>query len=134
MAQKIIDLDAAVPSSMGVRINGKVYEVPGDIPIPQFLEIERLTRALDSPEEGEGGRTLEQLYEVVLDLFREKDPDIEDLPIGPHRLGALVVQLYSGAADADAGDEGDGDRPTRPRRSGTRSTSKARRKRSRGSK
>lgn len=126
MAQKIIDLDAAVPDSIGVKCDGEIYELPGDIPIPRFLEIERLVNKLNSPEETDAG-TLERLYEMVLDLFREGDPDIEELPIGPHRLGALVVQLYSSAADAD--DEG-GQRPTK---GGTRSTSKTKTKRSRGS-
>lgn len=132
MAQKIIDLDAAMPEDVGVRMGGEVYPLPGDIAIPDYLELERLLNAVDNPEELEEGEEapFKQLYDFVLELFQIRTPDLEKLPIGAQQLGSLVVQLYSGAAAAD---EEESAPPQRPARNGTRSTS-SRRKRSRGSK
>lgn len=130
--QRIINLDAAVPEAITVVIDGENYELPGDIPIPDFIEIERLMKQLGDPETA-GAETLEALYDCVLGIFQVKQPDIEELPIGPQRLGSLVFQLYAGAADEDEGKaEAAPARPTR----GTTSTSKRKKRqtRSRGSK
>lgn len=109
-AQKIIDLDAAVPESIGVKIDGVVYELPGDIPVPDFLAIARLLEDLgDASEDADPARALSQLYEAILDLFRKENTlptnaeGEEELPIGPQRLGNLVVELYADAAEDDAG-------------------------------
>lgn len=130
MPQRIIDLDAAAPEDLGVKCGGKIYDLPGDIPIPDFLEIERAVAVLEGREEAPEGTTatdaLQRLYDLVLDLFRVKQPDLEKLPIGPVRLGALIVQIYSAAGDADGAGGG------RPPKASTRSTSRS--KRSRGSK
>lgn len=126
MAQKIVDLDAAVPENLGVRCGGVVYDLPGDIPIPDYIEIERLVEALNDPEaEGSGQERLQELYARVLELFQIKQPDLTELPIGPRRLGVLVVSLYSGAEEVEE---------ERPTRASTPSTKKTPRKRSRGSK
>ncbi|HEY0391027.1 MAG TPA: hypothetical protein VGC63_04895 [Solirubrobacterales bacterium] len=128
MAQKIIDLDAAVPENLGVKCGGVVYDIPGDIPIPDYIEIERLVEALNDPEaEGSGQERLSELYDRVLELFRVKQPDLEELPIGPRRLGVLVVSLYSGGAEVE-------DDEKRPTRASTPSTKKTPRKKSPGSK
>ena len=133
MAQRIIDLDAVVPETIGVRIDKVVYDLPGDIPVPKYLRIARLTDELADPGEGSGG-VLESLYDEVVDLFAELNelPVDEDgtvsLPLGPTRLGALVIQLYASASEADS------PRPTKARRAGTKSTSRTKPKRSASSK
>ena len=128
MAQRIIDLDVIVPERIGVKIDDEVYDLPGDIPVPDYLAIARLTDALGDEAEN-AGETFEELYERVIDLFRVHNPDLVDLPLGPTRLGALVVQLYTQAAEEDAPPA----RPTKAK-SGTRSTSRTKSKRSRSSK
>ena len=122
MAQKIVDLDAAVPENLAVKCGGVIYDLPGDIPIPDYIEIERLVDALNDPEaEGSGQERLQELYDRVLELFRIKQPDLEKLPIGPRRLGVLVVSLYSGGT-REVEDE---ERPTkRSTKSGTKGRSK----------
>lgn len=132
MPQQITDLDEACPETLPVRLNGVIYQLPGDIPIPDFIELERLVNDLEDPEaEGTGGEKLQALFDKVLELFQEHQPNLapEDLKIGPKRLGALIVALYNGAADGEGGDDG-----AHPPKAGTRSTSKTRSKRSRSSK
>lgn len=130
MAQRIIDLDVALPEGIDVVINKETYSLPGDIPVPDFLEISRLTDRIEDPktkpEEVNG--LIEEIYDRVMELFRLENPDLEELPLGPQRLGALVVQLYAGAAEEDGAD----DRPPK-RKAGTRSTSRSKTKTSRGS-
>jgi hypothetical protein len=135
MPQIIIDLDDAAPEDVGVKLGGKIYALPGDIEIPTLLKIERLMTQLGDPEADEaaaadqGGAFLE-LYDEVLDLFRIREPDLEELRIGARQLGQLVVRLYTAAADQDESQAGGG----RPPKAGTRSTKPRRRKASRGSK
>lgn len=136
MAQRIIDLDAVVPDSIGVRIDGEVYELPGDIPVPDFLAIGRLLEDLGEENPDQAGDALQQLYDRTLDLFRIHQPDLEELPIGPKRLGTLIVELYTEAAEEDEGKE-QAAPPRRNRSAGTRSTSRPKqttRKRSASSK
>lgn len=127
--QRIIDLDLVAPETIGVRIQGQVYAVPGDIPVPDYLAIAKLMDEIGEGDGEESGRTLERLYEQVLDLFRICQPDLEDLPIGPQRLGALVVELY---ATVDEPEEEEAARP-RKRPAGTRSTSRPKQAKSRSS-
>lgn len=119
--QKIIDLDAVMPESLIVKMGGEEYSLPGDIPVPDYLELSRLFENLaEVPEDGEEPALL-QLYELVLELFQRENPGIEELPIGPRRLGRLVLMLYTGAADND-----DPKAETKPKRraAGTKSTSR----------
>lgn len=133
MAQQIIDLDQAVPESLIVKLGGKRYKLPGDIPIPDYLAIQRLSNSItEAAGEADGeqvAQVMEELYERVLELFRIEQPDLEELPLGPQRLGALVVAIYTRAAEEDADAT---DPPTR--RAGTRSSSSRRKSRSRSSK
>jgi hypothetical protein len=126
MPQTIIDLDKAAPEDIGVKLEGEIYALPGDIAIPRLLKIERLMSQLDGSEDaGEGDTPFLELYEEVLELFRLRQPDLEELDMGARQLGALVVRLYTVAAEEDEKEE-------RPTKASTRSTSRS--KRSRGSK
>ena len=123
--QRIIDLDAVMPESLIVKMGGEEYKLPGDIPVPDYLELSRLfERLADTPEEGEDPALL-QLYDLVLDLFQRENPDVEELPIGPRRLGRLVLMLYTGAADSDDPKVEETPKP-KPRRraAGTKSSSR----------
>jgi hypothetical protein len=120
MSQTIIDLDRAVPERLSVRVEGEIFDLPGDIPIPDFIEIERLSASLTEPAEDGPSPTdlLEALNDKMLELFQIHQPDVEKLPLGPRRLGHLIPQLYAGAAESDGGDE------NRPPKGGTRSMRK----------
>lgn len=133
MAQRIIDLDAVLPDALVVRVGGEEYTLPGDIPVPDYLELARLFEALgDEPGEGEEP-PLAELYEFVLELFQRENPGLESLPIGPRRLGRLVLMIYTGAADSDD-DPKEPAAKAKPRKAaGTRSTSRKKPTKSRSS-
>jgi hypothetical protein len=125
MAQRIIDLDSVLPDSLVVKLGGEEYSLPGDIPVPDYLELARLFEALgDEPVEGEEP-PLAQLYELVLELFQRENPGLESLPIGPRRLGRLVLMIYTGAADSDD-PKAQTESKSKRKAAGTRSTSRKR--------
>ncbi len=120
---RIIDLDEVLPADVVVRIEGAEYPLPADVPVPDYLAIARLIDELESAEAQEQSPVdrLEELYERVLDLFRLKTPDLKELPLGPRRLGELVLQIYGEEPDEPAANGAE--RPTRPAApAGTRST------------
>lgn len=127
---RIVDLSNLVPEDIQVRLekDGPLYALPPDIPIPDYLEMARVIEGLDETDPAETMNQLEDLYERVMDLFRIRNPDIEDLPIGPRRLGELILRLYGEA-------EGVEEKPARPPRpAGTRSSSRKPRRKSGSSK
>lgn len=125
--QTIVDIDELLPPPPQLRIDGEVYNLPADILIPDLIEVERLVKAADAGEPG----SVEALYRKVSEIFAEhnvleEDEDGPILPIGPRRLGAIVVRFFLNPPSAEEGDEPK-PRP-RKRAAGTRNTSKPRAK------
>ena len=93
MPTEIIDLDAALPPDKRVKLAGKVYSLPGDLPVELFLRIQRASTSL-----GENG-AIEDLHGAVLELFRSRDKTVKELPIGMAQMVTLIVQVYTGEAE-----------------------------------
>lgn len=110
----IIELDDALPPDKKVRLAGKVYTLPGDIPTPLFLRIQRATQNIA------GDEGIENLSEAIVDLFRTRDASIVELPLGLAQMVTLFSTVY-GAPDEEEPDEA---RPTKPTR-GTGTGSRA---------
>lgn len=136
MPQKIIDLSVAIPSKIGVRLeqDGPVYDLPGDIPVPQYLELEQLTERLNAAQASREGEdfndALSELYELIMELFRINQPELEELPLGAKRLSVLILALYTGAVTEDAEREAKPERPSR--RAGKTKTSQTRKPKTTG--
>jgi hypothetical protein len=105
---RIIDLDVVAPEDTIVIIAGVEYLLPGDVPVPHMLAIERASRDFFSDEENDNG-SLIRLQDEILDLFRIRQPDLEELP--PLGLAGLIqfVQALYGAPE----DEPDPPKPAR---------------------
>lgn len=128
MGQRIIDLDELVPETVDVKMGGQVYKLPGDIPVPDYLRIAKLWDSLqEEPEEGDEDPRLKQLYDAVLELFQKEDSKIKDLPIGPKRLGLIVVTVFAGLPGEEQEPEGNG------KAAGTKSSSRKKPTKSRSS-
>lgn len=95
MMAEIIDLDDALPPDKKVRIHGEVYSLPGDIPTELFLRIQRATGQI---QEDDG---IDRLYQAVLDLFKERDPAIESLPLGLTQIVTLFSTVYGVQGEDD---------------------------------
>ena len=105
---KIIDLDELLGEPKKVRLGGRVWVLPPDLPVELYLRIVKLN------EEGAGeGDLVEALYEQLLELFRYKEPKLKELPVGMNQLVTAVALIYGQA------DDGEGDAvPPRKRQSG----------------
>lgn len=116
---RIIDLDVVAPEDTIVVIGGEEYTLPGDIPVPHMLAIERAASEFFADDEDTTERLL-ALQAQVLKLFRIRQPDMDELP--PLGLAGLIqfVQAIYGPPE----DEPDPPRPAPKRRSGTTSSRK----------
>jgi hypothetical protein len=108
---EIIDLDEFVGGDKQVRLRGKVYRLPPDLPAELYLQINHY--AQEHPDAGEV-ETIEKLYEQALALFRYGDPNLKSLPIGVAQVFNLVARVY-GTGSQEAPEEA---RPPQPSRSG----------------
>lgn len=124
MSQRIIDLDEAAPNEVVVKIDGTSYDFPSDVPVPDYLAISRCMAELDTAAGEEAIAALEDLYERVLRLFVDAGNELpvdeegdKYLPIGPRKLGRLILDIY-GAGELAA----PADPPTTPRKRRTGAT------------
>lgn len=115
---KIIDLDAILPEDKKVKLGGKVYTLPPDLPAEVFLKMTSLAESGASESE-----ITAAMYDELLELFRYKQPDLEKLPISLSQIVNAVGLIYSTASGEDDAPA----RPPRPNRSGG-ATSSAQRK------
>lgn len=95
MATEIIDLDAALPEDKQVRISGKVYRLPGDLPVELYLRIQRASKNLGT--DGTDA-SIEDIRDSVLALFQSRDKTIKALPpeVGLAQMVTLITRVYAG--------------------------------------
>jgi len=121
-ASEIRDLDVLLPQPIRVKLGGREYLVPGDIPAPTFLRLQELAQEADAEgaDSADNLAVMRELYEMLLDLFRVHQPDVEELPIGLGQMVAAVGQIYGGQAAPPTTPPSSGTRTTRPRVGPTR--------------
>lgn len=117
--QKITDLDVVAGPDKQVRLGGRVYRLPPDLPVELFLRINQFAEA--GGENASDASMVQTLYGELLSLFQHRDPSVKSLPIGMNTLVAAIGQIY-GDQDESAAGESTPARPTR--RAGTKSGSK----------
>lgn len=104
---RIIDLDEAIPQDIEVVLNGETYLLPGDIPVPDMLAMESLTRRFDAEKDAEKlGEIVGEMNEQVIELFRVRQPDIEDLPMSAKQLFQVVTAVYMSSDESDENEGG----------------------------
>jgi hypothetical protein len=121
---EITDLDVLAGPDRKVKLAGKMYVLPGDIPVELFLRIAGYEKRLD--EGTDEAELILELNDAVLELFnvvplQRKTAAVKSLPIGLRQLVQAVGVIYRGAGDVAAADP-----PPVGKRNGTASTRKAR--------
>lgn len=94
--------------------DGKTYLLPGDLPVELYLWINRLNSGDPELLEMTELEMVEKLHQEVLELFQQRQPDMQRLPLSVPQLIRLIPKVYG--QTAEAGDEGE--RPPRRSRSG----------------
>lgn len=112
---RFLDLDAVVIPDLEVQLGGETYRVAGSPDVPRMLRWltfqDRFAAAAeDNADDQDAIGLLQEIYDDLLDLFREHQPDLEKLPIRQEQIMPLFEALF----DASAGEEKVP--PTRPTR------------------
>jgi hypothetical protein len=122
----IVDLDVLAGKDREVRLGGKVYALPGDIPLDLYAKLASF-RDRDTDDAEAQDTAAVEIYEEMLALFRVRQPELERLPIGLTAAVRLIPLVYGSRVDEEEG----GERPTRANgKASTRSTSPKKRSRS----
>lgn len=102
MAEPVdVDLDALAPLPKRVKLSGRVYKLPGDMPMPLFLRIQNYEQRIEKGESE--GLLLGELQDELLSLFQVYTPALKVLPeIGVLTLLQSLGAIYSGGAVGEA--------------------------------
>jgi hypothetical protein len=86
-----VDLDALAPPLKRARLGGKVYRLPGDMPLVLFFKIQAFGQRVERGEDEMA--MLTELSEELLALFKVHQPTLKALP----DMGVLVLLQALGA-------------------------------------
>lgn len=125
MAQ-IVDLDVLVPEDVTFRFRGGDYTIPGDIDVEDTFrllrlfnrsgELEDTVASLDEREQIE-----KEIRDALLDIFRQRDPDLAKLPFGVMALRHVLLEVLKAIGlefvPAEGGADPPKPGPKKPRRS-----------------
>lgn len=125
------DLDVLAADPRDVKLAGKIYLVPGDLPIPTMLRLERYSQrmaelAADTADDAGAAQEAQKeavlsLYEEILALFQVYQPDLTEIPIQMPQLVGIVNRIYGDDEEAE-----DPENPTQPPAGKTKKSSKSR--------
>ena len=91
-----LDLDAIAPPRRTVRLNGRVYELPGDMPIDTIVRAMQLQGQMESEDEDKSLAAINELLEIIYDLFRQCDPEFVPMPLGLNAVMQILGLVLSG--------------------------------------
>lgn len=90
------DLDALAPPLKRVKLGGKVWKLPGDMPMPLMLRIQNYGARTEAGEDETA--LLAELQDELLALFKVHQPTLKELPeIGVLTLLQSLGAIYGGA-------------------------------------
>lgn len=96
MADVDVDLDALAPKPKRTKLAGKIYKLPGDMPMELFFEIQAFEGRTDAGEDETV--LLGELRDKLLTLFQVHQPTLKTLPpMGVVQLLQSLGAIYGGA-------------------------------------
>ena len=133
MPTEIIDLDELVAAPKKVKLRDTVYTLPAELPVETYLRLRAAEQAAaaaqEAGEDTDENERIEELHDLLLQLFREYQPELEALPGGLVQLFSIIPRVYG----AKSGEEDDADpKPAKTRaRTGNATTRSQKQSRSR---
>ena len=91
-----LDLDALAPPNRTLRLGGKVYELPGDMPIETVIHAMQLQAAIESEDGRESLAAINELLEIIYGLFRLTNDDFEPMPLSLGNIVQILGLVLSG--------------------------------------
>lgn len=96
---RLVDLDALVPEDVDFKYRGESYVMPGDISVAQTFKLVRLYEravAVDADPDIDVREKAElDMEQALLELFRERDPDLAALPFGTLAYRHVLAEVLS---------------------------------------
>lgn len=83
---EITDLDIVLGAPKKVRLDGKLYTLPAQIPVPLYLKLKA--------QRDDDTDLLESLHEEVLALFQIHQPEMTVVPCGMGQLFDIIPLVY----------------------------------------
>lgn len=102
----IIDLDKLVPPSKRVRLDGKTWTLPAEIPVPLYLQMKAAQQRLAENPDAERD-IVQETHDECLALFRIHHPQLETLPVGLVQLFKIIPTIYPEMGGAPEEEEAD---------------------------
>jgi hypothetical protein len=120
-----VDLDALAPAAKRVKLDGKVWKLPGDMPLSLFLHLQAYEQRIEAGVDETV--LLEEMAGNLLELLQVHQPQLKALPkIGLQTLVKALPAVYSGAAVGEQKPNRAARRTTTKTRSGSQKTTRAR--------
>lgn len=89
-----VDLDALAKPPKRVKLGGKVWKLPGDMPMDLFFRVQAFEQRIDAGEDQVG--VLAEIKDELLDLFKVHQPTIKALPnMGVLELAQALPRIYA---------------------------------------
>lgn len=93
---RIVDLDALVPEDIEFQFRGEKYLIPGDIQMEDTFKLVRLYEAAVAADAGaidERERANLATKAALDELFRVRQPDIQELPFGVMAYRHILAEV-----------------------------------------
>lgn len=98
-----LNLDALQPDRHVITFRGIQYELPGAVPVPTIIEAAKLdqglTDAQDGDDAGEVAAAAEKMYDLVMELLRDCDPEVQDLRLTIEDMTMILGLVTSGSGE-----------------------------------
>lgn len=96
-----VDLDALAPRPTTIRLAGKVWKLPGDMPMDLYFRLQSFDQQIQAGADETG--LLGSLRDELLELLQVHQPNLKSLPagIGLKTLIGALPAIYSGGAEGE---------------------------------
>jgi hypothetical protein len=92
-----VDLDALAQPPKRVKLAGKVWKLPGDMPLELFFKVQSFEHRVDAGEAETA--VLQEIHDELLALFQVHQPGLKALPaMGVLDLAQALPRIYAGGA------------------------------------
>jgi hypothetical protein len=125
--RSVVNIDALLPPDIVFVVAGQDYRLRGNIEAAHAFKIMRLQEQQDAARESsdltEFMLSAQTLHDYLLDLFREKQPKIEELPWDMsqmNRIASVILARAMGATPEALSEMGDDEDPPKARAAGQR--------------
>jgi hypothetical protein len=90
-----VDLDALAPAPKRVRLNGKVWKLPGDLPMELFFRFQGYEQRVEAGEDEY--EIVKEITAEIVALFQVHQPTLKKLPpLGLKQLVQVIGSVYGG--------------------------------------